>query len=155
MTVEDAVRELAQVVAGHKDEGSEEETTYIEAPANPQDGDTLVYDESEGKWVAGGSGGDGAVYLKVTEVNDKDTVPASYSDIMGFIDEKKSVFICNEMEGEGFHHLRITPISVIAYASEGFGYGIMILERSGDGTMKEVVYRADTDSENLVLLQLG
>lgn len=57
MSVEDAVRELAQVVAGCKDDESEEEITYIEAPANPQDGDTLVYDESEGKWIAGGGGG--------------------------------------------------------------------------------------------------
>lgn len=54
MAIEDAIRELTEAVKG-SDESPETEVTYIEAPANPSDGDTLTYDATSGKWVAGAS----------------------------------------------------------------------------------------------------
>lgn len=52
MAIEDAIRELTEAVKG-SDESPESEVTYIEAPTNPSDGDTLTYDATSGKWLAG------------------------------------------------------------------------------------------------------
>lgn len=96
MTVEDAVRELTEAVK-ESYESPESEVTYIEAPANPSDGDTLTYDATSGKWVAGApqSGGGGFVATFTG------TLPNSDGAISDIACDKTYAEIMEAIQGEG------------------------------------------------------